>query len=179
MTNIACGPPKPRKAVKGGRLVRQEMPVARTLGMMVAAGGVEQGALQDGGRQVGGGAGVLVIGHLVGQDLAAAVEADPEIRGVGVALAGQAHVLVAVQHQLDRPAQGAGGQGGHHRPGRGLVLLAAEGAAQPGDLHLDRAHGQAQHAGGDALHDGGRLGGARQLDPSPSPGRAMAAWVSR
>ena len=23
MTNMACGPPKPRKAVKGGRLVRQ------------------------------------------------------------------------------------------------------------------------------------------------------------
>ena len=100
------------------------------VGDAVAVGGVEQGALEDRRRQVGGGAGVLVEGHLVGQDRAVGVQADPEVRGVGVALAGQAHVLVAVQHQLDRAAQVRGRQGGQHRPGRGLVLLAAEGAAQ-------------------------------------------------
>ena len=80
-----------------------------------------------------------------------------------MALAGHHHVVGPVQHQAHRLAGQVGAQRGVHRPGRGLLLLAAEGAAQPAHVHLDRVHGHAQHPGDDLLHRGRGLGGRVHL----------------
>ena len=90
-----------------------------------------------------------------------------------MALAGEAHVLLPLQHQLDRPAQAEGGQRGQAGPGRGLVLLAAEAPAQPQHLHLHQVHGQAQHPGHGLLHPRGPLGGRDHLEGSSLAGQGQ------
>ena len=95
------------KAAEGG--MRLQVGAARRrghahVGDEVGVGGVEQRVRQHRRRQVGEGAGVLVEGGLVGQDLAVRGQADPEVGGAGVALAGHPDVIQPVQHQLDRHA---------------------------------------------------------------------------
>ena len=128
------------------------------VGHVVAARGVEQAALEDGRREVGRRAGVLVVGDLVGEQRARGVEPEPVVARVGMALARDQHVVAAVQGELDRTREPPGGERAHHGPGRGLVLLAAEGAAQAQHVDLDRAHREPQDARGDALHGGRSLG---------------------
>ena len=128
------------------------------VGNEVAVGRVEQRPLQDGGGEVRAGARVLVEGHFVGQDLAVLGQPDLVVRRIGMALAGPAHVLVAAQGQLDGTAQPERGQRGQRGPGRGLVLLAAEGAAQARHVDLHLVHGQPQDAGDGALDHGRGLG---------------------
>jgi len=76
-----------------------------------------------------------------------------------MALAGPAHILLPAQHQLDRLVQPEGGQSGQGGPGGGLILLAAKGAAETENIHLDLVHGQAEHARHAALYGCRRLGG--------------------
>ena len=49
------------------------------MGDVIAVGGVEQGTLHDGWREVGRGTRVLVEGHLVGEDFQVLAQADLEI----------------------------------------------------------------------------------------------------
>ena len=60
ITAIACGPPKPRKAVFDGRFVKQHLAGELDVRQVVAVVGVEQRALHDGEREVGRAAAVGV-----------------------------------------------------------------------------------------------------------------------
>ena len=157
-----------RTAEAAKRRVRLQVGAARRrrhahVGDEVGVGGVEQRAREHRRRQVGEGAGVLVEGGLVDEDLAGRGQADPEVGGVRVALAGHPDVVEPVQHQLHRRLQVGGGQGGHRRPVGGLVLLAAEAAAEALHVHLDLVHRPAKHRRHYMLHRRRPLGGGEHL----------------
>ena len=160
------GSPEAAESGVGGQVRAGADPGGLEVGHEVAARGVKQAALQDRGRQVGGGPGVLEEGHLVGQDLAGRLHPQAKIRNVGMALARAAHVLLATQHQLDRSFQVHGPQGRQSRPWGGLVLLSPESAAQALDLHVDSVHAQAEHPGDGPLHPRGALGCGNHTDRS-------------
>ena len=72
-------------------------------------------------------------------------------------LAGHREVLAALQDQPYGPAREPRAEGAHRGPGRGLVLLAAERAAEPSHVDLHRMHGHPEHARHVLLHPRGRL----------------------
>ncbi|MBA7705685.1 hypothetical protein ES703_114521 [subsurface metagenome] len=79
-------------------------------------------------------------------------------------LAGQAHILPAMQNYLDRPLQQESSQSNQGSPGGGLVLLTPKGASQSQHLDLDLVHGQAKYPGHCPLHHGRALGRGYELD---------------
>ncbi len=119
---------------------------------------MEQRPFEDRRRQVGEAAGVLVEGRLIGQEVAGCVQTEAVVGGVGVPLAGDPQVVAPVEPESYRPAGVDGGQRRAAGPFGGLVLLAAEAAAQPGDVDLDGAHRQAGDPGDRRLGGAGRLG---------------------
>ena len=145
------------------------------VGDVVGVGGVEQRARQHRRGEVGEGAGVLIEGRLVGEDLAVRGQADLEVGGVGMALAGHPDVVRPVQHQLHRRVQMRRGQRRHRRPVGGLVLLAAEAAAEPLHVDLHLVHRLAEHGRGHVLHRGRSLGGGEDLHRAILPGDRAAA----
>src|SRR5258706_13006144 len=84
-------------------------------------------------------------------DAAAAVEARTVAIQEVVTLAGAAHVIVAVDSQLDRPSGRSREEGGRHGVDRRLRLLAAEAAAEATQLDRHRRIGQAKRRGDEAL----------------------------
>jgi hypothetical protein len=129
---------------------------------VVGVVGVEHRAVVDRARQVGreaaaGGARRRPVMRPSGVE--AHVVVDAEV----VALAGGAHVVVAVEAQLDRPPAGPGEQRGDAGPLGGLRLLAAEAAAHPAAFAAHLVHAPAEGAGHRLLHLGGVLGGAEQV----------------
>ena len=129
------------------------------VGQAVGVGGVEQRAFENGRGQVGGAAGVLVEHGLVGQEIPLRIEPEAVVGGIGVAFAGQPHVVRAIELQAHRPAQAQGSQRSEAGPRRGLLLLAAEAAAQALDLDVDQVHGQPADGGDRLVHAARRLGG--------------------
>ena len=124
----------------------------------VGVRGVEQGALENRDRQVRRAARILVELRLVRDEAAGVVEAEAEVRLVGVTLAGDAEVLAAVRAGAHRAAGPQRGHRGEARPERGLVLLAAECPAQADHVDLDGGHRQAEHSGDRLLDRRRRLG---------------------
>ena len=92
-----------------------------------------------------------------------------------MALAGHPDVVQPVQHQLHRRVQVGGGQRGHRRPVGGLVLLAAEAAAEPLHVHFDLVHRPAEHGRRDVLHRRRPLGGGEHLHRAVLPGHRAGA----
>ena len=68
-----------------------------------------------------------------------------------------------------------GAQGGQRAPGRGLVFLAAEAAAEAGHVHFHLVHAQAQHVGRVALHGRGPLRGGNHAHAAHLRGEGVGA----
>ena len=114
--------------------------------------GVEDGSVGHRARQVGAEAAVDQHVQLQSAQAAGVVKADAVGVGKRVALAGDHEVVVAVQAQLDRPAELVRSDGGPDRQVPGLRLLAAETAAHAPAFHRDRVVGQAQCVRDPVLH---------------------------
>ena len=127
------------------------------VGDEVGVGCVEQRAFEDRCRQVGAPAGVLQQPRLVGDEAACVVEPDPEIGLVGVALAGDRHVVAALGPTAYRPAEAFRGERGEAGPQGRLLFLAAEAAAEALDLDLDQVHRQSEDRGDGLLRAARRL----------------------
>jgi hypothetical protein len=107
------------------------------------------------------------------------VEAHVVVDAEVVALAGGAHVVVAVEAQLDRPPAGPGQQRGDAGELGRLRLLAAEAAAHAAAFAAHLVHAPAEGVGHRLLHLGGVLGGAEQVQAVVLAGIAQAIWPSR
>lgn len=114
------------------------------IGNEVTARAVKQSSFEDRRRQVRRRAGVLIKIHLISQDPAVVIQPDAEVRSVGVALAGEDHVLPPLKHQLYGRFADHRAQSGQSCPSRGLILLPSEGTAQTCHLDFDLMHGQTQ-----------------------------------
>ena len=97
---------------------------------------VADGAGRHRRRQVGGVAGAGGHLDLGGEDAALVVEADLVVVVEAMALASRHEVVIAIEPELDRPAEFFGGDRRHAGEQGGLRFLATEAATHP--PHLDR-----------------------------------------
>ncbi len=109
-------------------------------------------------------------GHVEAGDTAALVEADGPFRQEVVTLAGDDHVVVAVEAELDRTAGLVRTQRGYRRDDGSLAFLAAEAAAHAPHFDRDVAGSEAQDARHPVLHLGRVLGRAVDQHVAVFPG---------
>ena len=98
--------------------------------------------------------------HLGAEDVSLSIKAHVPAVVKTVAAAGDHEIVVAIQAQLDRAAQAAGGQAGHAGEQGRLRFLAAKAAAHAPALHLHLVAGPAQGVAEQLLHFAGVLGRA-------------------
>ena len=118
---------------------------------VVGVVGVEHRAVVDRARDVGRIAAARRHDGFERADAALRVEPDLVVGEEIVPLAGQAHVVVAIEPDLARPPGDARGERRNGGPLRGLRLLAAERAAHAAHLDGDRRVRHVQHLGDQVL----------------------------
>ena len=119
---------------------------------------MEHGAVVDRAGQVGGIAAARRERDIHRREPAVIGEPGLVVDAEVVALAGQAHVVVAVEAELAGPPGDARGERRDRRPLRRLALLAAEGAAHAADLDRHRGIGKPEDVGDDVLQLARMLG---------------------
>ena len=97
-------------------------------------------------------------GGIHGQDAAIGIMADFPVDAKVMALAGHAHIIIAIQTALDRTGIALRRHGSERRPLAGLTLLAAKCTAHAPDLDRDCVGRFAQHLGQVLLDFAGMLG---------------------
>ena len=103
--------------------------------------------------------------HLRGaQQIPSVIETDFELREKWMPMAGERHVLVAIETHAHRPSRVMCRQRGERGGRGGLRFLAAETAAHARHLHDDFVRGQMQNMRDDLLHFGRMLRGGSHED---------------
>ena len=142
-----------KAAKSGGALHVRLAAVADDLEVrqVVAVVYVQQGAVVHRARVVGAVAAARGQHHINAQDATAVIEAAVVVDAKVVALAGDHHVVVAIDAQLDRALELEGGQCRTLREDAGVALLAAKAAAHAPADHLDIVGREVQRSGRLAL----------------------------
>jgi hypothetical protein len=161
MANMPWGPPKPRKAVLDTVWVSPQAQDGHRV-QVVGVVGVEDGPVVHRARQVGREAAAGGQQQAQAEDLPAIVKPRLVLDVEVVALAGDAHVVVPVEAQLDGLAAAHGQHRGDAGDLGGLALLAAEAAAHAPAFGDHLMHPPAQGVGHHVLHLGGVLGGGEE-----------------
>jgi hypothetical protein len=117
----------------------------------------------------------LIKRDFVSNNLQVFIQPDFEVRRVGVALAGHAHIGHAVEHQLHRLFGDESPQRRQGAPGRGLVFLAAKAAAQARYVYFYLVHAHAQHVRRVALHGRRALRGGDDAHAAHFGGESIGA----
>ena len=112
---------------------------------------MEHGAVVDRAGEVRRIAAARGEHHVHRREPAVGVEADIVVGAEIVPLAGEAHVVVAVEAEFARPPGDARGERRDRRPLRRLALLAAERAAHAAHLDGDGGVGKPEHLRDDVL----------------------------